>query len=464
MLPFLLIVQLLAVTDAQTCQTTLTPVHEISTAPEVSLSIAANGLTTPRGIVLDHFNSDFSNTVLLVVESGVGISLLRENTATCPGGWERTLLVDQPDLNHGIELTGFSTLDKSNVKLYASSVESAYRWSYDPSTFTVGEAEKLINGMTNDDHSTRTLLLDDNEEYLYISRGSWANVDPQALDPNTGSSQIRRVLVSELGGGVVKAFTDLELVSWGNRNGVGISFDDAGQLWEVENSADNVATDAYGDIHFDNPAEELNLIALPPFEGAVPNHGYPWCLTVWNVTSSTTRPVPSPPAIGSVFSINTTAVSDEECQDTSKYVPPRLSMQAHSAPLDIKFLGRQRLAGQRDLTCNSPGLSCLWRDDAFVSFHGSWNRQPPTGYKVIRISWGEREPEAAPDAGNGYNDVIWAPNTSVCPSKCARPVGLVFDKRGRLFVTSDATGEVIELNGVAATRKRGIPSMYYRGK
>lgn len=44
-------------------------------------------------------------------------------------------------------------------------------------------------------------------------------------------------------------------------------------------------------------------------------------------------------------------------------------------PLDIKFL---------DVEEETRGLPALFKGDAFVSFHGSFNRDPPTGYGVVQ--------------------------------------------------------------------------------
>ena len=60
----------------------------------------------------------------------------------------------------------------------------------------------------------------------------------------------------------------------GLRNEVGLAFDAGGRLWGVENSADNLRrSDLGGDIHNENPAEELNLLVDGGF------YGYPWCWT-----------------------------------------------------------------------------------------------------------------------------------------------------------------------------------------
>jgi glucose/arabinose dehydrogenase len=58
------------------------------------------------------------------------------------------------------------------------------------------------------------------------------------------------------------------------------------------------------------------------------------------------------------------------CQTTGV---PEVQMQAHSAPLGLAFYNGDRFPSE-------------YRGDMFVAFHGSWNRTPPTGYKIVRIS------------------------------------------------------------------------------
>lgn len=97
-----------------------------------------------------------------------------------------------------------------------------------------------------------------------------------------------------------------------------------------------------------------------------------------------------------------------------------------------------------------------------MSFHGSWDRTPPTGYKVIYIPWKGGDPIAAADTQSGYQNLLYTeavesePNNS-CPNGCTRyipllshpancrPVGLAFDGRGRLYVSSDASGEIFRV-------------------
>lgn len=197
------------------------------------------------------------------------------------------------------------------------------------------------------------------------------------------------------------------------------------RLWGVENSADNLERTANGQTYSvvqDNPAEELNYL------GDVSRNnnkwfGYPRCFTVAKPSAFKDKTF----QVGDQFVLApNTQMNDASCIGRS--VPPRLTLPAHTAPLGSKFD-----AGSKNL---------------YVALHGSWNRSPPQGYKVIAIPFksGPYEPVALASNPNGFADVFYPLNEAECSaSKCARPVGLVFDKAGRLYMTSDASGEVYML-------------------
>jgi glucose/arabinose dehydrogenase len=177
------------------------------------------------------------------------------------------------------------------------------------------------------------------------------------------------------------------------------------------------------DIHTNNPAEELNYLG----DVSAPSKtwfGYPTCFTVGDpsqIKNATFK-------LGDQFVLapNNT-FNDKTCTQKSK--PPRLTFQAHSAPLDSKF----------DATFSN----------LFVTLHGSWNRQPATGYKLVTVPFTKGSSGYAPTAmsnTHGYTDIFYSPNVSTCDSNsCTRPVGLAFDKKGRLYMTSDSSGELFML-------------------
>lgn len=70
------------------------------------------------------------------------------------------------------------------------------------------------------------------------------------------------------------------------------------------------------------------------------------------------------------------------------------------------------------------------------------DRSNPVGYKLSVIPFSGGEPVAAPNNNTATTDILTNANNSVCPKQCLRPVGIAFDKRGRLFLSSDSTGEI----------------------
>lgn len=74
------------------------------------------------------------------------------------------------------------------------------------------------------------------------------------------------------------------------------------------------------------------------------------------------------------------------------------------------------------------------------------DRTDPIGYKLSVISFENGEPVAASDNNTATVDILANPDNSVCkedsPGNCIRPVGIAFDSHGRLFMSSDDTGEI----------------------
>lgn len=109
-------------------------------------------------------------------------------------------------------------------------------------------------------------------------------------------------------------------------------------------------------------------------------------------------------------------------------------MPAHYAPLGITFYDGN--------ACNTSAgaFPCSMKGDAFVAFHGSWNRNPPEGYRVVRIPI---DPQTRLPTGE-ILDVIFEPNPATC-GRCLRPVNVVFDQRGHLMVSTDGSNEIIRV-------------------
>lgn len=84
------------------------------------------------------------------------------------------------------------------------------------------------------------------------------------------------------------------------------------------------------------------------------------------------------------------------------------------------------------------------------------NKKSPAGYRVSSIEFDAKtgQPKADPsNAHDALTDIITNPDNSVCPGSCFRPAGLAFDQAGRMWMTSDTTGEiyVLQKTGGAGT-------------
>ena len=362
----------------------------------------ASGLGNPRGIMRN------ANGDLLVVEQTAGrITLLYDDDGNgVSNTGERVVLATTSGLNHGIAMSG--------GYLYASSDSTVYRWPYTGGRQPLGAAQTVVSGLPTGGHSTRTLLFD-GQGRLYVAIGSGSNVDG-----DSSRAKIIRYAASALAGGAT--YDQGEVFAEGMRNEVGLTLDAQGRVWGVENGVDDLnRADLGGDIHNDNPGEELNLFAMP---GRF--YGYPYC---WSEFLLPTGVGKGPGTQWLHPQFNGDGIhSDAWCQNTANVVAPVLSMQAHSAPLDIKFY-------------SGGAFPAAMNGDAIISFHGSWDRTAATGYKVVRVPFGESgmptgdpvpllEYSGGGDTGSGWPH---------------RPVGIETGVDGRLFVSSDASGIIIAI-------------------
>lgn len=80
----------------------------------------------------------------------------------------------------------------------------------------------------------------------------------------------------------------------------------------------------------------------------------------------------------------------------------------------------------------------------------------PVGYKLSMIPFENGNPVAKPDNNTATVDVLANADNSACPENCLRPVGIAFDGNGRLFLSSDATGEIyVIMKAQASTSTAG---------
>jgi hypothetical protein len=184
----------------------------------------------------------------------------------------------------------------------------------------------------------------------------------------------------------------------------------------------NDKSQTYIDLH------ETSLSVGDPVKPAGNWFGYPTCFAVWDPSLFKDKQFKT----GDMFVVTpNTSFTDSNC--VGKATPPRLSFQAHSAPIAASFDSDAK--------------------NLYVSFHGSWDRQPATGFKMVEIPFkkgdtGLYEPVASADSMKGYTDVIWAKDPGSCSaqsltqSSCWRMAAVTWEPAGtRLFVSSDNSDE-----------------------
>ena len=111
-------------------------------------------------------------------------------------------------------------------------------------------------------------------------------------------------------------------------------------------------------------------------------------------------------------------------------IVPDYALSSHVAPLGVAMY-------------TGTDLPASYRGGAFVSEHGSWNRTPLNGYKVVFVPFSGGQPSgAAQDVVTGFLD---ANNRAH-----GRPAGLAVDREGGLLIADDVGNAVWRASSVPA--------------
>jgi glucose/arabinose dehydrogenase len=319
----------------------------------------------------------FSPDGLLFVSEmdGGRVARIRDNN----GLGERTTWADGLREPHGLAFfeTGGQTY------LYVAETNRLVRYKYTPGLEKAGEPEVIVPEIpAGRGHSTRTVVFGKDGK-MYLSIGSSCNVCEEADD--------RRAAVMQFN----PDGSEGKIFAAGLRNGVGLAIHpDTGEVWETENSRDNLGDDM--------PPDEINILK----EDA--HYGWPYCIS------------------NQVFDTNFKTRDQAFCDTT---LAPALPLQAHSAPLGMSFYTGTQFPE-------------AYQGDAFVAFHGSWNRSVKTGYKVVRIHVENGRPTKYEDFLTGFLDsnAAWG-----------RPVHPLTGPDGNLYLSDDEAGAVYKITYSAAT-------------
>lgn len=228
-------------------------------------------------------------------------------------------------------------------------------------------------------HSTRTIVFGA-DSAMYVTVGSSCN-----LCVETDSGRATTMRFNEDG-------SNGRVFARGLRNAVGLAVNPATHaLWVSQNERDDIQPN-----HQDLPPEEINILA----DGK--DYGWPYC-----------------------YSLHGAAVPNPEYHDAarcSSTIPAALEMQAHSAPLGMTFLDKATL------------LPAEYHGDLLVAFHGSWDRDQPTGAKVVRVHVSGGLPTGVEDFVSG-----WQRDNG---SRWGRPADVQVYKDGSVLISDDQSGSI----------------------
>jgi glucose/arabinose dehydrogenase len=337
------------------------------------------GLNVAPGFVVNAFATSLGNARMLAVHGEhVYVTrteqgdVIRLQDSNDDGQSDSVTTVAQGLENvHGIAITG--------DQVYLATINEVMRGDID----TAGGFQNLttiIDDLPDGGQHYRRTLGVGPDGALYISVGSSCDA---CAEPDPEHATLLR---ASLDG------TTRSVFARGLRNTIGFDWHPStNELWGMDHGSD-----MRGD---DIPPEELNHLT----QGS--NYGWPYCFGARVVD-----PIIDDP---------TGTTKEAYCATTE---PAVLAAQAHSAPIGLTFYA-------------GTAFPEAYRDDAFVAFHGSWDRSVPVGYRVVRVRFEAGEPVAFEDFVSGFLIENGA-------AFFGRPAGITTGPDGALLFSDDINGTI----------------------
>ena len=262
-------------------------------------------------------------------------------------------------------------------QLYVANTDSVVRFSYQKGVTKITAQGTKVTDLPageRNHHWTKALIASRDGSKLYAAVGSNSNVAENGMAEEEGRAAVWEI---DLATGAKRLFAS------GLRNATGFGWEPgSGALWAVVNERDELGSDLVPDY--------LTSVA----DGAF--YGWPYSYYGPNVDKRVEPPRPDLVA---------------------KAKKPDFALGSHVAPLGLAFDSGSRLPAP-------------FRDGAFIGQHGSWNRDPFSGYNVVFVPFKGGRPSGLPvEVLNGFVNDKGEAN--------GRPVGVAIDGRGALLVADD---------------------------
>jgi glucose/arabinose dehydrogenase len=265
-------------------------------------------------------------------------------------------------------------------KLFVVTTTQVIRYAWDETTLQAVKEKVLFSLPQNDDHNNRTITFD-SVGTMYVSVGSTCNV---CIEKDMRSAT---VMISNSNGDNPHVFAK------GLRNAPFIAINPTtGALWGSE-----MGRDYLGD---NLPPDEIDIIS--------DGKDYGWPICYGNKIHDT--------------DFDKEMYKRNPCEDT---IAPLYEIPAHSAPLGLAFI-------------NSSQFPTDWQNDLLVAYHGSWNKTVPIGYNVVHLKIQGNTITGSEDFLTGFIP----PHARSGNDAMGRPVDLIFDSVGNLYISDDKAGNV----------------------
>jgi glucose/arabinose dehydrogenase len=305
------------------------------------------------------------------VRGGNRLTILRD--ANGDGTYEgRAIFADNLNAPYGLALVG--------GHLYVANQDSLVRFDYRPGQARASGPPVKVTDLPSaiNHHWTKSLAASPDGRFLYVGIGSNSNITERGM-----TAEVDRAMVWQIDAqtGAHRPFAT------GLRNPTALTFQPGtGQLWTAVNERDEIGP---------------NLV--PDYVTSVREGGfYGWPYAYWGPNEDV-RVRPRNPRL------------------VAATIRPDYALGSHVAALGLAF--------------SSPVMGARFADGLFVGEHGSWNRRPPVGYRVVFIPFRNGRPAGPPiDFVTGF--------LGADGKARGRPVGVTLDPRGALIVADDLSNTI----------------------
>ncbi|MCL6679377.1 sorbosone dehydrogenase family protein [Sphingomonas sp. RG327] len=305
------------------------------------------------------------------VKGGDRLTLLRD--ADGDGTYEgRTVFADKLNAPYGLALVGNA--------LYVADQDALLRFDYRAGQTRASGPPVVLTPLPSavNHHWTKALTASPDGRFLYVGIGSNSNITERGMTVETDRAMVWQVDAQT---GAHRQFAT------GLRNPTALAIQPGtGQLWAVVNERDEIGP---------------NLV--PDYLTSVREGGfYGWPYSYWGQhVDDRVRP--------------------QNAAKVASAIVPDYGLGSHVAALGVAF--------------SSPAMGARFADGVFVGEHGSWNRTPPSGYRVVFVPFSNGRPSGPP--------IDFVTNFMGKDGKTrGRPVGVTVDPKGALIVADDLSNTI----------------------